>query len=94
MDTLDVSSMVMGRKYRLHTRIGQQKYTREHLLTYLGRGGSDGKGLMFNARPFAGTQEFRAEEIVAMWDQGPSSGRDSSDHYMNKVLNTRETRVF
>lgn len=70
--------VVVGQKYRIHTRIGQQKYPREHILTYLGAGLH---GSAWNARPVAGTQEIRDEQIVGIW---PADWSDA--HRMNKII--------
>jgi hypothetical protein len=70
--------------YRIRTRSGQQKFEREHVMTYLGE---DLNGdLTFNARPFAGTQTLRKSEIVSIAPMRPSDGRDDQGHYMNKVI--------
>jgi hypothetical protein len=56
--------MVKGYMYRIRTRTGQQKYPREHQMTYMGE---DIHGdLQFNARPFAGTQAIRKADIVSI----------------------------
>jgi hypothetical protein len=70
--------------YRIRTLTGQQKFEREHLMTYLG---VDGNGdLQFNARPFAGTQTLREVDITLITPVRPSAGREDPEHYMNKVV--------
>jgi hypothetical protein len=82
MTTTSAMTFMPGTRYRLVTRIpGTQRYDREHVLTYLGFH-NDGAGRRvhgWNARPFAGTQEFpeayiKSAEVVS---------KDVA-HYMNR----------
>jgi hypothetical protein len=74
-----------GREYLIRTKDGQQKYMREHRMSYLGRG-LNVRELQFNARPFAGTQQIHVSSIIAVKDIGPSGGREDSQRYMNKTI--------
>lgn len=74
--------------YRFRTRDGRQRYAREHLLTFLTRDKFNGD-LIFNARPFAGTQTFdRRTKFLHVEKVGTSVGRDDPRHYMNKVIHS------
>lgn len=76
--------LVKGYVYRIQTKTAQQRYPREHLLTYLGE---DTHGtLTFNARPFAGTQVLSRSEIIKIEPVRASAGREDQGHYMNKVV--------
>lgn len=77
--------MVKGYMYRLRTKTGQQKLEREHVMTYMGE---DINGeWVFNARPFAGTQTIRPADVTNIVPIRDNTGnRDSSAHYMNKVV--------
>jgi hypothetical protein len=74
-----------GREYLIRTKDGQQKYVREHRMSYLGRG-LNTLELQFNARPFAGTQLIHVNSIIAVKDLGPSGGRTDSERYMNRII--------
>ena len=73
-----------GHVYLIRTRMGQQKYEREHLLTFLGD--DSYLGLQFNARPYAGTQTLHWEDILEIRYVGAGVGRDNDEHYLNKVI--------
>jgi hypothetical protein len=75
--------------YKIRTLIGSQKLPREHVMTFIDTDRHNGN-LIFNARPFAGTQELRWDDIVSIdVIRHNARGRDSDLHYMNKVV--RET---
>lgn len=74
--------LVKGYMYRIQTLTGAQKLKREHLMTYMDEN-VYGK-LLFNARPFAGTQELDPDDIVGIVPVRPSA--DTTVHYMNKVI--------
>lgn len=76
--------LVPGYMYRIRTKTSAQKYEREHCLTYLGD--NRNKTLSFNARPFAGTQELRPDEIVKLEPVRPGAGRENPAHYMNRIV--------
>jgi hypothetical protein len=74
-----------GWMYRIRTLVPPQRLEREHMLTYLG----DYEGeLQFNARPIAGTQSFRWDQIqsIEVVDTTNSPLRESDEHYMNVVV--------
>ena len=81
-----VRGLIVGHEYIIRTRDGLQKYPREHKMSYLGTDDNSMGELVFNARPFAGTQHFRASSIVASKDMGNSGGRECPDRYMNRVI--------
>lgn len=75
--------LVIGDIYTLQTLIPPQRLMRQHCMTYMG---NDGQGhLLFNARPFAGTQQIHPETIKSIsWVA--HGGRDSDRHYMNRIV--------
>jgi hypothetical protein len=75
--TINGVRLVKGYMYRLATITPPQRKARHHCMTYIGDGA-------WNARPFAGTQEIDPQTIVHLEPMRPTTGRDSSDHYMNR----------
>lgn len=74
-----------GYMYRIGTRWGQQRLTREHLLTLLDRDHED--YLIFNARPAAGTQPIYIRNIqYIVREHANITGSHNHEHYMNKVV--------
>jgi hypothetical protein len=82
-------SFEKGSTYVLHTRWGQQRFDREHVLTYMGDG-------YWNARPFAGTQQILASTIkyARKLSSVPSmqvdGGRGDKRHVMNRMIRPTE----
>lgn len=75
---------VPGTMYRLLTKTGEQKRPREHVMTFMGKGGVGNDWLLFSARPFAGTQMIDPTAVVSAFRLGISDG-DSDQHFTNKV---------
>ncbi len=73
-----------GVMYIIRTRIGGQKLEREHCMTFLGHDWDD--GLVFNARPYAGSQSLTLNMILSAIPVPSTGGRDNPAHYMNKVI--------
>jgi hypothetical protein len=78
--------LIVAHEYLVRTKDGQQKYAREHRMSFLGRHSTNVRSLLFNARSFAGTQEFNTSSIIATKDLGKSDGRESTKRYMNKIV--------
>jgi len=74
--------LTVGRTYRIRTIIGQQQLQREHVMTFLGVDKFNGY-LEWNARPFAGTQTLRWDDITDMKVVTIVTARE---HYMNKIV--------
>jgi hypothetical protein len=74
-----------GTMYRIRTQSGGKARYREHVMTFMGKGGVGGDSLLFSARPFAGTVTLERDNIVAYDTIGKSNG-DSPEHYANKVV--------
>lgn len=75
--------LIEGHEYLVRTKDGRQEYPREHRMSYQG---TSVHGHVWNARPFAGTQQFRPGSIIATMDLGKSHGRDDDKRYMNKII--------
>jgi hypothetical protein len=73
-----------GTMYRILTQASEQKRAREHVMTFMGKGGVGNDWLLFSARPFAGTQMIDPSAIVSVERLGISNG-DSEQHFTNKV---------
>ena len=78
--------LLTGHEYLVRTRAGTQKLAREHRMSYLGTSAQGDGSLLFNARPFAGTQVIHPDHIVATCDIGLSGGREHNARYMNKIV--------
>lgn len=73
--------MTRGHEYVITYRIGTQRFDRRARMSLLG---GDKNSLQFNARPFAGTQEFPPRVITSVTDVGLSKGREDSDRYVGE----------
>lgn len=74
-----LDDFTVGHIYQLRTLRETDRLEREHVLTYLGNG-------LWNARPYAGTQQIPASQITAATDLGERAGRDDQRHRMNKII--------
>jgi hypothetical protein len=75
-----------GVTYIVRTRTGSQIKARQHCMTYLSWD-ADRKVHIFNARPAAGTQALRDEDILSKEPVGPRrGGRENAAHYMNQMV--------
>lgn len=75
-----------GHEYEIVWRIeGVQRRDRKSRMSYLGLNETLNE-LEFNARPAAGTQVLRPENIKSVKDLGPSIGRDDSRRYVGAKI--------
>lgn len=71
--------LVKGQKYKVrHRIIGVQRYDRESVMTYLGMDQTL-QETQWNARPAAGTEGLRPQNIIAIEPVSPET-----PHYVNK----------
>lgn len=89
---IDWAGFKSGEKYKVITLIGQQKFPREHVMVFLGLSVTStmpGRSTTsWSARPFAGTQELRDDDIRAIY----AVDDQTTPCYMNRRHNS-DTRL-
>jgi hypothetical protein len=73
-----------GYEYEIISMVqGVQRYPRKSRMSYLGihRGTNE---LQFNARPAAGTQTIRSQNLVEIHEVGKSKGREDPKRYVER----------